>query len=601
LLFFIIDKLLIIEKIIAMKKLDLHAILEEKSPDLFGKMHPYFLNLFIKIIEKIIQVHKINHFLETHHQSDFEFIDELFEYVDFSYFVSNKDRKRIPAQGKLVCVSNHPLGALDGLALLNAIGEVRRDVKIVANDVLMNLENLNDLFLAYNVFSHSAQKENIKNIERALERDEAVIFFPAAEVSRFSHRGIRDGKWHNGALRFAQKFDCPILPIHIKGRNSIFFYLSSMINKGFSALMLPRQIFSKNQRKITIRIGDPIPRDAFSKKFINFREMNKLLKKHVYQIGKGKKGVFETEKNIIHPTDARIIRRELEQCEMLGDISGGKRIYLVEYKNAKNVIKEIARLRELTFRSVGEGTGDSKDFDRFDKHYKHIVLWNDNDLEIMGAYRLGLVPEIMNNIGYKGLYNSGQFFFSRNFEPHLYKSIELGRSFIQKKYWRSKALDYLWQGIAAYVQMNPEIEYLFGAVSISGSYTKQAQEMIVFYYEKWYKESKSFALAKNPFIISNNRREELELAFSGMDHIEDLIILKQMLKNIGFSIPILLRKYSELCEYGGARFLGFGVDESFSSSIDCMIMLDLKTIKNAQKERYYSQRSFIDKQEVLQN
>jgi putative hemolysin len=398
-----------------MTNLDLGEIIKQKSPETIERMHPYFSTLFIEIIEKIVKLDEINKFLETSNQTDFDFIDELFEYVDFSYSVSSKDKKNIPSQGKLICVSNHPLGALDGLALLSVIGEVRQDVKIVANDILMNLDNLEDLFLAYNVFSQSAQKENIKNIVSALERDEAVIFFPAAEVSRFSHRGIRDSKWHNGALRFAQKYNCPILPIHIKGRNSIPFYIMSLINRSLSTLMLPRQIFNKRRRKISIQIGSPISGDVISQKIVNLKEMNKLLKKHVYRLSKGKNGIFETEKNVIHPIDAKIIKQELEQSELLGNISGGKRIYLVEYENAKNVIKEISRLRELTFRVVGEGTGNSKDFDAFDKHYKHIVLWDDNELEIMGAYRLGLVHEIIEYHGYKGLYNSGQFLFSRNF------------------------------------------------------------------------------------------------------------------------------------------------------------------------------------------
>jgi putative hemolysin len=584
-----------------MKKIDLGEIIKAKSPETIEKMHPFFKDIFIKILEKIVKLDEINKFLEINHQSDFDFIDELFEYIDFSYSVSSKDRKKIPSQGKLICVSNHPLGALDGLALLSVIGEVRQDVKIVANDVLMSLDDLKNLFLAYNVFSKTPQKDNIKNIVKSIEREEAIIFFPAAEVSRFSHRGIRDGKWHNGALRFAQKYNCPILPIHIKARNSITFYLMSFINKSFSTLMLPRQIFNKKRRKISIQIGSPIPESAISQKFINLKEMNKLLKKHVYRLSKGKREIFETEKNIIHPIDAKTIRLELEQSELLGNISGGRRIYLVEYENAKNVIKEISRLRELTFRKVGEGTGDSRDFDSFDKHYKHIVLWDDNELEIMGAYRLGLVHEILDKYDYKGLYNSGQFLFSRNFEPILYSSIELGRSFIQKKYWRSKALDYLWQGIAAFVKQNPEVEYLFGAVSISGSYSKQAQEMIVYYYEKWYKEYNSYALPKNPFVISDASRKEIGIVFNGNDHKEDLLNLKAMLKNTGFSIPVLLRKYSELCEYGGAKFLGFGVDKGFANSIDCMIYLDLKMMRSTHIDRYYSQRSFVDKQVVLQN
>ena len=584
-----------------MTNLDLKAILEKKAPDFLTKAHPYFMNIIIKVVEKIIKLEFINRFLRNHHQNGFEFIEELFDFLDFSYFVSSKDRKKIPAEGKLIIVANHPLGALDGLALLNIIGEIRQDVKIVANDVLMNIDNLHELFLPYDVFNINSQKENIKRIEEALENEHAVIFFPAAEVARLTPKGIKDKKWNKGAIRFAQKFNCPILPIHIKARNSWSFYLASLLHKGFSTLLLPRQIFSNKHGKIVIRVGDPISKEVFSKKIVNYKEQNKLLKKHVYKIGKGKSGIFETEKNIIHPCDAKIIRNELERSELLKELPNGKRLFLVEYNSARNVLKEIARLRELTFRSVGEGTGEKKDFDVYDKYYKHIVLWDDKELEIIGSYRLGITKEILENYGYRGLYNSGQFLFSRNFEPVLYRSVELGRSFIQKKYWRSKALDYLWQGIGAFLNMHPQIEYLFGAVSISGSYSTHAQEMIVYYYEKWYKEERSFALPKNPFIISKNRRKEFENSFSGNSHTQDFINLKMMLRNTGFSVPVLLRKYSELCDYGGAKFLSFGIDESFSNSIDCMIVLDLKMVKNAQKERYYQKNNYPGDLEVIGN
>lgn len=584
-----------------MTNLDLRSIIEEKAPDFLTKAHPFFMDMIIKIVERIIRLDSINKFLRTHHQNGFEFIEELFDYLDFSYFVTSKDIKKIPAQGKLIIVANHPLGALDGLALLNIIGEIRQDVKIVANDVLMNIDNLHELFLPYNVFSHSMQKENIKKIEKALENEEAVIFFPAAEVSRMTYRGIRDKKWNKGAVRFAQKFNCPVLPIHINARNSLIFYFASLLHKGFSTLLLPRQIFRKKHGKIVIKIGDPISKDVFSKKVLNYHHQNKLLKKHVYKIGKDKKGIFETEKNIIHPCDARVIRNELENSELLKELPNGKKLFVVDYNNARNVLKEIARLRELTFRSVGEGTGEKKDFDVYDKYYKHIVLWDERELEIIGSYRLGLTKEILDKYGYRGLYNTAQFHFSRNFEPKLFKSVELGRSFIQKKYWRSKALDYLWQGIGAFLNMHPDVEYLFGAVSISGSYSTEAKEMIVYYYEKWHGEYRHYAMANNPFVISRNKRDEFDEQFTGSNHNEDFRNLKMMLKNTGFTVPVLLRKYSELTEYGGAKFLSFGIDYGFANSIDCMIVLDLKMVKNAQRERYYNQRSFVEKAKMIRN
>ena len=584
-----------------MKQIDLRQVIDSRAPQLFSKFSPSMKDKMIRMLEKIIKVDRINYVLKNYKQTGFEFIEEFFDYLNFVYLVSNMDKKKIPAQGRLICVANHPLGALDGLALLNTIGEIRHDVRIVANDLLLNLENLSELFLPYDIFSPSTQKKNIKNIDKALENNEAVIFFPSAQVSRISLKGIYDRKWRNGAIRFARKFNCTVLPVHISARNSLFFYLSALINKSLPTVLLPREMFKRKHRKTIIRIGDPIPGKCFAKERIIFSDMNEKLRKHVYNIGKGKKEIFTTQKNIVHPIDSKLLLKELEDSELLGEINGGKRIFLVKYDNAKNVLKEIGRLREHTFRSVGEGTGKYKDFDVYDKYYKHIVLWNDKELEIIGSYRLGEAKVIIEEYGVNGLYNSDQFIIKESFIPLLKRSVELGRSFIQRKYWRSKALDYLWQGVGSYLTKNPEIEYLYGAVSISDSYSEQAREMIVYYYNKWYKDNRNLVEPRVPFIISKDRIEEYRNTFSGKDHIKDLRNLKIMLRNSGYSIPVLFRKYTELCEYGGAKFHAFTINEGFSKAVDGLIVIDLKKIKSSKKERYYTQKSFVEKVDLIQN
>lgn len=251
------------------------------------------------------------------------------------------------------------------------------------------------------------------------------------------------------------------------------------------------------------------------------------------------------------------------------------------------MVKEIARLREITFRKVGEGTGKSMDFDTFDKYYLHIVAWDDQELEIMGSYRLGISNQILNQYGTNGLYNSGQFEINDSFRPILENSIELGRSFIQEKYWKTRALDYLWQGIASVFQMYPDVKYLFGAVSISDSYSDIAKEMIVFYYKKWYSGYDKMAKPINRFSISTKKLEELSNTFTGRDHIEDFHILKQSLKNMGHSIPVLFRKYTELCDFGGVKFIDFSVDQDFNNSVDGFIVIDLSKLRLLIRDRYY--------------
>lgn len=551
-------------------------------------------NLIVKICEKILYLNEISTFLEyCGEKSNLQFIDELFDYLDFSYFVSSKDKFKIPAEGKLIIVANHPLGALDSLALIKAVSEVRKDIKIVANEVLTNLQNINGILLPYNVYSFHAQKEHIMAIEKSLLKDEVVIFFPAAEVSRFTWKGIKDRKWQNGAVRFAEKFEAPILPVFIDAKNSSLFYGFSLINKRLSTFLLPREIFCKRGKSITLKIGDPIPGSAFKNKSVGNQFQTTLLRKHVYRLEKGKTPVFATEQNIIHPIPAKLIKMELNTQKLLLNSGKTKKIFLVDFKNAENVGKEISRLRELTFRKVGEGTGRKSDFDKYDYIYKHIVLWDEEELEIMGSYRLGICSDILIKYGMDALYNNDHFLFSNNFKPILSQSLELGRSFIQQRYWRSNALDLLWQGIGAYLQMNPEVKYLFGAVSISNSYSDFAKSLIVTYYRKWYQTRENFAIGKRRFVMSKNMEEEVNSILTGSNYLEDFKNLKQTLKAIGFSIPVLFRKYADLCDYDGVKFLDFNTDPDFSNSVDGLMLMDLQYLKPEFIARYYNNKSIM--------
>jgi len=257
-------------------------------------------------------------------------------------------------------------------------------------------------------------------------------------------------------------------------------------------------------------------------------------------------------------------------------------------------MREISRLREITFRKVGEGTGKSADTDIYDNYYHHIVLWDEDALEIIGSYRLGVTKEIIAQYGVEGLYNSSQFFIHPEFNEVLTQSIELGRSFIQQRYWRSNALDYIWQGIGAFIKKNPDIRYLWGAVSISNSYSEFAKVLIVYYYKKWYQGNEKYATPMTPFVISKLQEEEASAILNGSSYEEDFRILKNTLKTMGYSVPILYKRYTELCNYGGAKFISFSVDESFMNAIDGLILVDLYDLKDEYKERYYQMKSFVN-------
>ncbi|MDQ1351973.1 MAG: hypothetical protein QG657_2279 [Acidobacteriota bacterium] len=567
-----------------MDAINLEAVIGSRFPGFLDRMPPLTSDWVPALLKRILHLDEINRGLELlKNKKGLEFIEELFDYLNFSYLLSGLDRKKIPSEGRLICVANHPLGGLDGLAILKALGEIRPDVKIVVNDVLLQVKNLADLFLPYDIFSSRNQRRNIVGIKNAILDEQAVIFFPSAEVSRLGLHGIQDGKWHNGAAYFASKYEVPVLPVYVQGKNSLLFYLISLLNKRFSMFLLPGELYKLRSRNIRLKIGDPIPGSVFKKDVISVDTLSRLMRSHVYRIGKDKPGIFKTEKTIIHPVEKTILKKEFAEAPLLFAPAESKKVFLVNHAQGKNILTEIARLREITFRRVGEGTGEKMDFDLYDRNYAHIVLWDEENLEIMGAYRLAICKDILKQHTLDDLYTSTLFNYSARFCAELPQSIELGRSFIHYSYWRSNALHYLWKGIGALLNRLPDVKYLYGAVSISNTYSDIARSLIVHYYKKWYGVPEKYIHAKFPFRISREMETEVNSILMADTPEEDYRTLKEVLKNYGFAIPILFKQYTGLCEPGGVRFHDFCEDSSFKT-VDGLVVLEIAKIMPSKRK-----------------
>lgn len=557
----------------------------------FSEKYPFLSNNQISgFIDKFLKFDRINDIVKRGEDKDFiEFIDFIFDDVEFTYYTSLKDKLRIPSEGRLILVSNHPLGGLDALALIRAVAEVREDVKILANKVLLNLKQLEKCFIPVDVFNKTATKDMYLNIHNALQNEEVIIIFPAGEVSRLKGNLVLDGKWSSTPIKLSLKYNTSILPVFIEARNSMFFYLVSILNKNLATLFLTRELFNKKSENVVLNIGNPIPHTSF-KSIEKISQATKLLRKHTYKLNKQKSGIFKTDKNVIHPVSNKLIKYELQYSELIKQINSDLKLYLLNYENSPKTIKEISRLREVTYRKVGEGTGETYDKDYYDKICNHLVLWNENQLDIVGSYRLGDLKEIIEKYGVEKIYNSQLFDFNSDMKLILSNSLELGRSFIQEKYWRTNALDQLWQGIGDFITKNSHIKYLFGAVSISDNYPRFAKDLIISYYSKWYQNEdiKNLTTPHYPYFVQENDKKNIEIIFSGESQTEDFLILKKELSKFGLSVPILLRKYVDICDYGGVSFLSFGIDSSFNDSIDALVLMDLSKVKSSFKERYLS-------------
>ncbi|WP_096086007.1 lysophospholipid acyltransferase family protein [Agaribacterium haliotis] len=567
--------------------INIEAAVNNKFPT-FANQSPIIRRPTLAFLRKLIREREINQFLlDRPGVTGLDFIDEIFEYFNFSYSVNFDQRRNIPALGRVVIIANHPIGSLDGLALLRLISEIRPDVRILANDMLSNFSALNELIIPLDNMGGSSARKAYKETLKALNNEEAIIVFPAGEVSRAHPKGVRDGKWLPGFLNFARRADAPLLPIRVHAHNSMLFYGASMLFKPLGTALLAREMFNKQSNSIHFSVGAPIPRKALDSKALNDRTLVKRLRAHLYRLGKKRHNpVFETETTIAHPQDRKALQAELKQNELIGETRDGNRIYLARCNKDSTLLKEIGRLRELAFRKVGEGTGRSADTDSFDEHYLHLVLWDHENLEIAGAYRLGEGKKILEEKGLEGFYTASLYHYADEFSAYIEQGIELGRSFVNPKYWGKASLDYLWQGIGAYLARSPNVRYLVGPVSMSADYPKALMDTLAFFYQRYHAANLPLAKAQQPYNIDSQTRVKLEAEFAALDREQAFEFMQSRFSEFELKLPVLFKQYSALFEEGGFQALVFSVDPDFGDCLDGLCMCDISKLKANKAKRY---------------
>lgn len=512
-----------------------------------------------------------------------DFVEHALDYFNFTYAYSSQAIDNIPVNGRLVIIANHPIGSLDGLALLKLVSEVRSDAKIVANEWLSALEPLNSLLLPVNVFAGKPSRKDIRSIHSHLHNEGCVILFPAGEVSRLRPNGVRDTHWQNGFLKIAKATHSDILPIRLDAHNSAWFYTASMVYKPLATMLLVKEMFRQQQKQVKCHIGQKIPAEAFIHQGLSINQQVKLFKKHLYRLGTSKKTIFPTQTAIARPEPRQPLKAAIEACEQLGETPCGKKIYLYEFDGSSPILREIGRLREVAFRTVGEGTWRKRDLDEYDTWYMHLILWDPDDLEIAGSYRLGDSRKIIETRGHSGLYSQGFYEFTEAMKELLPQSLELGRSFVQPQYWGKRSLDYLWVGIGALLRKHSKYRYLFGSVSISNALPPEAQAALVKFYSTYFPAQTEMATANIPYRLNTYSTVP---DFTGTNYTNEFVLLKSYLANMGCSIPTLYKQYSELCEPGGVQFLEFGVDPDFNHSIDGLVLVDTNRLREKKRKRY---------------
>jgi len=575
------------------------TLIEEKWPN-FSSKHPVARRTLSRFLKYLFHESEFHSFEKRYpHLQGIDFVEEVLAYFDFDYRVFDRELERIPSTGRVVIVSNHPIGSLDGLALLKMVAEVRPDVRIMATQVLGTIKPLRSMLIGVDNISGKTPKQAVKDTRQWLNDEGALIIFPAGEVSRFGPSGIKDGKWNPGFLKFAQATNSPVLPIFVNGRNSIFFYALSVLAKPISTLWLVREMFKQAEQHVDMRIGHLVYPEQYQALDLNPAAKAKQFKRYIYRLAKGKSKLgFEAEyEALAHPENTQLLKKAINACECLGETHDAKKIYLYRYEANSIVMREIGRLRELTFRQVKEGSGKRRDIDHYDSYYDHIVLWDEQELEIVGAYRMVQSAEALKrDVELPKLYTQSLFDFHQGFTPYLSNGLELGRSFVQPKYWGRRSLDYLWYGIGAYLKRYPNIDTMFGPVSISQGLDDRAKDLLVYFYSTFFAETSlgkeegelaALVSAPQPYIIDAQDKLDWDAEFYALDNYQArFTLLKAKLAELGESVPTLYKQYSELTELGGTRFLSFNIDHDFADCIDGFIVVDVNKIKASKRKRY---------------
>ncbi|UPW17595.1 lysophospholipid acyltransferase family protein [Agarivorans sp. TSD2052] len=560
-------------------------VLNQHYPSL--SQHPRRYSIVKWFFSKVLFEDEFQAFGEQHpHLKGVAFIDQVFAELNISYRVSQNERERIPSEGRVVIIANHPIGSVDGLALLHLVSQVRKDVKIVANEVLSAIKPLEDLLLPVDNMRGNSQRKQLMAIKDQLDNEGAVIIFPAGEVSRLKGHKIQDGKWSKGFVSIAIKANTPLLPICVKAKNSKLFYFCSFVYRPLSTLLLVKELFFHRDKVFSMVVGEQIPVKSFGLSGLERSTQAQLLKKHLYRIGNNKKGLFQTEAAIAHPEQRLALKKAIKQLEHIGETPDGKQICLCYGNSQPVLLSELGRLRELSFRAVGEGTGRRTDTDKFDANYIHLILWDTEHLEIAGAYRFTDTKRLIEEHGIDALYSQSLFEYDIDSCDFLQSGIELGRSFVQPKYWGKRSLDYLWLGIGAFLARNPQYRYLFGPVSISAAMPEAGRDLLIHFYQTYFPATKRFACSRQPYQLAKQNTCSINMRFTGEDYKTDFAQLKSALATMGTAVPTLYKQYTELCLVGGVQFIDFNVDPEFNQCIDGLVLVDLQQLKEKKKARY---------------
>ncbi|MGE5944982.1 MAG: GNAT family N-acyltransferase, partial [Flavobacteriales bacterium] len=540
------------------------------------------------ILMKVLKISTLNKFYTRNmHLKDVEFLDSILDEFKIKFEIPEEDLKRLPKDGAYITVSNHPLGGIDGILLLKLMLERRKDFKIIANFLLHRIEPMKPYIMPVNPFEDRKDAKSsvsgFKNAILHLRNGSPLGIFPAGEVSTY-----RDGKlvvdrpWEEAAMKLVKKAEVPVVPIYFHAKNSRLFYKLSKISDTLRTAKLPSEVLSQKRRVIKVRIGKPIS-VADQKEYAKLEDFSEFLRRKTYMLSNSfeeKSKILDNisstlktpkiPKRIVTPINVDVMEKEVEVLRKNDSRllqSKNYEVFFAKPDDIPNILREIGRLREITFREVGEGTNESIDLDAFDTYYHHMFLWDNDHKLIAGAYRMGLGSKIFERYGIDGFYLQDLF----RFEPELYKmmsqSIEMGRAFIIKEYQQKPMpLFLLWKGIVHITLRHPEHKFLIGGVSISNQFSNFSKSLMIEFMKSHYYDPyiAQYVHPKKEFKV---KLKDADKDFVFDETEADLNKFDKVIDEIepgALRLPVLLKKYIKQ----NARLVAFNVDPLFNNSVD---------------------------------
>jgi putative hemolysin len=421
-----------------------------------------------------------------------------------------------------------------------------------------------------------------------------LVVFPAGEVSHFQWKDltIADPPWNPAVARILaiagrHAAGLTVIPAYVSGANSALFQAAGLLHPRLRTALLARELLNKRRAHVDIRIGSGIAVEKLLA-IPTHEERTQYLRWRTYLLASRREYKARTSRPLTRKDrtarlapipsagDATALEHEigaLPPASLLAR-SGDLSAHIAPASEIPAALAEIGRLREITFRAAGEGTGKAVDIDEFDRHYLHLFVWSEARRELVGAYRMGGTDRV------PGLYTATLFDYGPEFLERMGPALELGRSFVRTEHQRGFApLLLLWKGIGKYVARNPRYRILFGPVSISNQYRSISRELMVSFLERHASLRDWVGLVSTRNAFRPSRRAVVPE--SGFD-IEDLSAVVSDIEPARTGVPVLLRQYLKL----GGKLLGFNVDPKFSNALDGLILVDLTRTEPKLLERY---------------